>query len=99
MKTIELNVMGGTSKNVAEALDHAEAQLARLAFVTAAERRKMAAEVLALMINDTDSVLTPDEIQQVWREAVCQEWATGNGDGTFTLTEAGRQIIAASRKG
>lgn len=84
--------------SMAEALDRAEAQLGNVAAVTAAERRQMAAEVFALMLNDSDGVLTPDEIREVWTEARYHEWATDNGDGTFTLTEAGRQIIAASQK-
>src|SRR5262249_104921 len=77
---------------------HAEAELVKLAVMTAADRPQMATEVFALMINGADSVLTPDETDEVWREAVYQEWATRSGDGTFSLTEAGRQIIAASRK-
>lgn len=98
MKTVNLNLTGGTDKKTAaEAFDHAETELAKVAVLLAAKRRRMTAEVLARMINDSDGVLTPDEIQEVWKEAIHQEWATDNGDGTFSLTEAGRWIIVASQ--
>jgi hypothetical protein len=59
---------------ISRALDEAEARLANVAVLTAAERRRMTAEVLVLMINDTAAVLTPDEIREVWKEAINQEW-------------------------
>jgi hypothetical protein len=60
----------------------------------AAERRRMAAEVLALMITkDAESVLTRDEIRMAMNEALRYDWITLNVDGTFDLTEAGRLCV------
>jgi hypothetical protein len=60
----------------------------------AAARRQMAVEVLALLVTkEAESVLSPEEIDYAWREAVRQGWAADNRDGTYTLTVAGRKCI------
>jgi hypothetical protein len=76
-----------------------EGALFQVATAAAAKRRQMAAEVLLLAITeDAETVLTTDEIRELWTEAVRQEWAIETGEGTFTLTEAGLRLVAASRK-
>jgi hypothetical protein len=74
-----------------------EESLIEVATAAAAKRRQMAGEVLLLAVTEAaEAVLTIDEIRDVWTEAVCQGWAVENRDGTFTLTEAGRQLVAVS---
>jgi len=68
--------------------------LVHIAAAAAAERRRIAAEVLALMLTkDAESVLTPEEIRETMNEALRQEWITLNVDGTFNLTPAGRLCV------
>jgi hypothetical protein len=71
-------------------------QLLNIASDTAARRRQMTAEVLSLLVTkDAESVLTREEMEHAWREAVRQEWATENGDGTYSITAAGQRCVEA----
>jgi predicted transcriptional regulator of viral defense system len=65
----------------------------RLASAAAAKRREMAAGLLLLVTTEDLEGVSPEEIREVMNEAMRHGWVTDNHNGTFTLTQAGRELL------
>ena len=84
--------------DILKALDDGEAKLAKANALPTAKQRRVTTEELGLMVNGSTVALTPDEMQEVGNEATYQGWVTENSDGSYSLTEAGEEILATFQK-